>query len=353
VTPEQTALKVGETYTFSAVVSPSNAADKRVSWSSSNTSVATVNSNGVATAQRAGSAQIIAQTVNGITASATLTVSEAKTVVRYECVISVSGGGGNSFNKTYTSQTPYSTTNLPDFTRDFMATASGWPPGNYTIRVEIYKVFNDESRELVEPPTVVTVPIDPPAPALSITSVDPGSGYQVGDTAVITVRATGNPTSAWIRTETGEDFAQTTRYDQSGNTRTFSVRWDLGRAGNRSVSVWIQDDSGRTASQNFSITVSEPAESVIYQATVASSSVRSGDWAYMTVACSSDVTDVWVTDAGGGGISYDIVGNYAAGSQNAFDIRFIPNNTQGQFNGYVHCSGNSTVRKAISIQVES
>ena len=68
----------GETQTLTATISPSNATDKSVSWSSDNTSVATVSSSGVVSANAAGSAKITVRTNNGHkTAECYITVSPA------------------------------------------------------------------------------------------------------------------------------------------------------------------------------------------------------------------------------------------------------------------------------------
>ena len=72
------ALTEGDTYAFTATVTPSNATDKSVTWSSSNTSVATVSSSGVVTANKAGTATITVTTTDGgKTASCMLTVTAA------------------------------------------------------------------------------------------------------------------------------------------------------------------------------------------------------------------------------------------------------------------------------------
>ena len=68
-------LEVGNSGTLSATVTPSNATNKTLVWTSSNTSVATVN-NGVVTAVGAGKATITVTTVNGYKATATVTVTE-------------------------------------------------------------------------------------------------------------------------------------------------------------------------------------------------------------------------------------------------------------------------------------
>jgi hypothetical protein len=58
-------MKEGEVQTLSASIAPSNATDKSVTWSSSNTSVATVSSSGVVTAKSAGTATITVTTTDG------------------------------------------------------------------------------------------------------------------------------------------------------------------------------------------------------------------------------------------------------------------------------------------------
>ena len=69
-------LTAGSKLSLTATVSPSNATNKGVSWSSSNASVATVDSQGNVTAVKTGTATITARTNDGgKTASCTITVS--------------------------------------------------------------------------------------------------------------------------------------------------------------------------------------------------------------------------------------------------------------------------------------
>ncbi len=68
-------MTVGDTKSISATVTPSNATNKGVTWTSSNTSVATVSSNGKITAKKAGTSTITVKTRDGgKTAKLTLTV---------------------------------------------------------------------------------------------------------------------------------------------------------------------------------------------------------------------------------------------------------------------------------------
>ena len=72
----ETTMTVGNTAAYSAIVSPTNATNKSVTWSTSNNAVATVTSAGLVTAVGSGTATITATTVDGNkTATCGVTVS--------------------------------------------------------------------------------------------------------------------------------------------------------------------------------------------------------------------------------------------------------------------------------------
>ena len=80
LSPSSLSMTVGETTWLTATVSPSNASNKDVTWTSSNTSVATVSSDGEVTAKKVGTATITAKTTDGgKTATCSVTV-KASTV---------------------------------------------------------------------------------------------------------------------------------------------------------------------------------------------------------------------------------------------------------------------------------
>ncbi|MDD3220226.1 MAG: leucine-rich repeat protein [Lachnospiraceae bacterium] len=68
-------LYVGQTQALSASITPSDAIDG-ITWSSSNTTVATVNQSGTVSALKAGTCTVKARTDNGIEASCTITVTQ-------------------------------------------------------------------------------------------------------------------------------------------------------------------------------------------------------------------------------------------------------------------------------------
>ena len=73
-------LKVGETDIITATIKPASASNKIISYTSSNTSVATVSSKGVVTARGKGTATITAS-VDGVKATAKVTVSDTRVSV--------------------------------------------------------------------------------------------------------------------------------------------------------------------------------------------------------------------------------------------------------------------------------
>ena len=76
VSPSTASVEVGSTQQLTETVTPSNATDKSVTWSSSDTSVATVDGSGLVTAVSAGSATITVTTTDGsYTATSAITVT--------------------------------------------------------------------------------------------------------------------------------------------------------------------------------------------------------------------------------------------------------------------------------------
>lgn len=79
VTPATASVAVGATVSIAASVAPSDATDKTVTWSSSDTSKATVSQAGVVTGVAVGSATITATTTSGAkTATSAVTVTDDK-----------------------------------------------------------------------------------------------------------------------------------------------------------------------------------------------------------------------------------------------------------------------------------
>ena len=91
VTPAQATIRVGNTTTIKAIVTPDDATEKAVTWTSSDDTVATVDSNGVVTGVKVGTATITATTMDG-----SFTATCEVNVERKHSSSSSSGGGGGS-----------------------------------------------------------------------------------------------------------------------------------------------------------------------------------------------------------------------------------------------------------------
>ena len=91
VTPAQATIRVGNTTTIKAIVTPDDATEKAVTWTSSDDTVATVDSNGVVTGVKVGTATITATTIDG-----SFTATCEVNVNRKHSSSSSSGGGGGS-----------------------------------------------------------------------------------------------------------------------------------------------------------------------------------------------------------------------------------------------------------------
>lgn len=84
-------MNIGDTQTLTATVTPSNAANKNVSWSTSNSAVATVSETGFITAIASGTAMITCTTVSGnYSASCSVTVTDPSAVVINVTGVSIS-----------------------------------------------------------------------------------------------------------------------------------------------------------------------------------------------------------------------------------------------------------------------
>ena len=136
-------LDAGSSYTLKVSYSPTNATNQSVTWSSSNTGVATV-TNGVVRGVRGGTATIMAKTSNGITATCTVEVSKADDVITIRK--RTSSYTGNPISASITSKsgkiksiTYYSNSSCTTKTNTTNANVDGGPPkdsGTYYVIVE-------------------------------------------------------------------------------------------------------------------------------------------------------------------------------------------------------------------------
>jgi formylglycine-generating enzyme required for sulfatase activity len=126
-----TSLNVGDMEILTAIVSPSNAANKSVSWSSNNSNIATVTQNGVVTGVSVGSTTITVTTVDG-----------GRTAT---CSVSVTSGGisSNSFVRlaggTFTMGSPSNEPQRDNDEVQHQVTISAFYMGKYQVTQAEYE----------------------------------------------------------------------------------------------------------------------------------------------------------------------------------------------------------------------
>lgn len=155
VSPTSKTILVGETFTVTPTVSPVGATDKSVSWTSSASGKASVNSSGVVTGVAAGTANITCTTTDGsFTATCATTVYSASvtSIVDEDGTdISSSGVSASVSGRTLTASEgstkykfktwKYGTANGTSISSatSLSTTLSGTPTGNVTLIAEFYK----------------------------------------------------------------------------------------------------------------------------------------------------------------------------------------------------------------------
>ncbi len=128
MSPNTSVKNIGESLQLTTTILPSNASNTAVTWTSSDTSVATVNSTGLVTAVSAGSVQIIAQTVDGgFEDYCELTVLPQSLVLKLQADNGVNQSGGrvsawndqSGFNRHFAQAT---STNRPGYVSNYNQT---------------------------------------------------------------------------------------------------------------------------------------------------------------------------------------------------------------------------------------
>ena len=124
-------LYEGETKQLTATIQPENTTDKTVTWSSNNTSVATVDQNGLVTALGIGTARITATTSNGLSNSTNIRVKAVPVVVPESITINEKTDSYIQINKGETFQ--LTATVLPENAADKSVTWESYDPNIVSV----------------------------------------------------------------------------------------------------------------------------------------------------------------------------------------------------------------------------
>jgi len=288
INPSAPSLVVGGMTTLSAIVTPSNASNKTVTWASSNTSVATVSATGVVTGKAQGTATITATATDGSgkkgTATATVypvlvtgvsvSPSAASLAVGGTTTLSVSVSPSNATNKAVT----WASWNPGVASVDGSGRVTAKAPGTVTITA----TAADGSGKTGQATVTVS-----PVLVSSVTIAPASASVAVG--ATTTLNASVLPSNAsnkgvtWASLNSG-----VATVDSSGRVTGQAM-------GTATITATASDGSGKSGAATVTVTAAVPGESGVpmyrlynpvtgehfftaslYEATV---NVASGAWA--------------------------------------------------------------------------
>ncbi len=234
-------LEKGAGYQLVAAVVPSNATYKTISWSSSNTRVATVSSTGYVKATHAGTAVITARSNNGKTATCTISVIRPVTGVSLNRrAKSIDRGGGFWLRATITpsNASDKGVTWSSSNTRVATVSADGYVTTHHTGKAVITVKTNNKGMT-ASCNVFVTRPVTGVTLNKTYKRIDKGSGFQL--IATISPSNASNKGVTW----------------SSNNTRVATVSADgyvTAKHAGTAVITATTDNNGKTATCNISVT---------------------------------------------------------------------------------------------------
>ncbi|MFR7819648.1 alpha-amylase family glycosyl hydrolase, partial [Candidatus Pseudoruminococcus sp.] len=282
-------IDVTATEQLTATITPSNATNKSVTWTSSNTSVATV-SNGLITPKSVGVTTITATTSNGLKATANVTVAEnytyelmntstiSATSIKKGSSITMKGsaeGGRSPYTYTYLCKSPSSSS----YTTLKTTTATSYKhtptsAGTYSYAV---RVTDSTGNSLTNK---FTVTVKATTTALANNSTISATSINFGSSIKITAKATGGKAPYkyryFYRLRGDIDWTAIT-----GTTTATTCTHKPTKAANYQYAVRVFDSTGKYLTKTFDVNVKKVAE-LANASTISATSINLGSSIKMT-----------------------------------------------------------------------
>jgi len=273
-------MNVGQTVNLLANVVPSNATDTTLTWSSSDTSVVKVNSNGAVTAMKEGTAVITAASSNGKKATCTVTtygnvpvndLTNKSTIASVSIILgdsivvngAASGGSGSYTYSYYFKKNADSswTTKLANTDQ----TSVSIKPGTSTV-YNIKVVVKDGSGQTSE--KQFNVSVNTYSSNLTNNSTC-SSNFELGSPITIKGAASGG-TGSYTYSYYFKKSTQDSWTTKIADTTTTSVTITPGSAVNYDIRVVVKDTNGKIAEKMFTV-IPKPATQITNNSTCSSS----------------------------------------------------------------------------------
>ncbi len=284
-------LEAGNTSSLTATVAPSNATNKTITWTSSNTSVAKVSSSGVVTAVAAGTATVTASSSNGKTATCKITVTASVSDLVNNSKVSTTNltlgdtltitGGASGGTSPYKYAFYYKRSTATAWTT--IGTAYGTATTAYlkplaAVSYDVKVIVKDNAGKTATKTFTVNVT----NATLTNSSKVSTTNLTLGDTLTITCGASGgtSPYKYAFYYKRSTATAWTTIGTAYGTATTASLK-PLA-AVNYDVKVIVKDNAGKTATKTFTITVT--SATLTNKSSISATTINLGDTLKLTGA---------------------------------------------------------------------
>jgi hypothetical protein len=232
----------------------------------------------------------------------------------------------------------------------------GWQPktaGNLVLKIRAYDADTKYADYTIRLTVTANEPPKPRVTGISLSNDTPAAG----ETIAVTVYTNIETTTVCLVNEQQEKVAETASGSVIvGGQKKWSVPWGISKAGVRQIAVYAGDSTGyqweRAYMEWFFVTVqAAQARLKIDSITVANPHLYVGEYCWMTVVTSADITDMWIVNETGGSTVYALVNTYAVGANKGWDIGWLLGKAGSRTGYIVATNGKDIVKKAFNCTV--